>query len=304
MSKITKVVIIALAIFFTTSIVNMAYGEGYPSDNPNYDAVDYGNYLDQLIEDYLDDGEITPDEQKALEDKYPNYTEPEDRPDDAYTFPPCEDCENEYDEWKHIQEIWDEWWDKKKKDNTDPLIFSMTGEPEVTRAYPEMHPTRLTTVTDYNSGNQETLSRIIHEGTYAFGMDFNKNGVLDTDREYLMGSTNVYYFLNMIDSNRNGFYDYADAGWEYVLIKNGDDYYTPEQLGILGIEHQDYTKSMSDMHGERQYSDCLYQGEYHYPDCVVASTNHFPVMAWNDDSVIMKGGQTVDSFSLVMGYLK
>jgi hypothetical protein len=266
-------------------LIPVAFAQ-YPSDDPDYDNYEYGKYLDKLIEDFVN------------EDDLPDTIPPEIVPD-------CFDCP----EWDRYQDFI-KWWEEQRKKvpptGGDPLVFSINGEPEINRVYlGETHPSRITQLDLFDNGEIVSLDRIIEKDTYLVGVDWNGNGILDSGREYLWhNSINVYDFFSIIDTKNNGFIDYADTVWPAILIKEGDNHYTPEELGILGFYYDNYNHTIHDMWGERQYADCMYEGHYYYHECVVASTSHFPIVAWNDNSVIFKGGNTVDSFGLVLGYVE
>jgi hypothetical protein len=108
----------------------------------------------------------------------------------------------------------------------------------------------------------------------------------------------------MIDTNQNGYFDWTDNLWSIAMIKDGNRYYTADELGIVAINWSDAVMTHGDMHGQdRQYDDCLYEGVYLYPKCVAVSDEHFAITGYNKNGIMMKGGETIPTFGGVMGHL-
>jgi len=193
-------------------------------------------------------------------------------------------------------------------DRGDPLVFTFTGEPQVQRAWPEWHESRLTEFDLYDIGENVTLSRSISDGTMSLFLDLNGDGELSNGTEWLYDQNeNGYEILSrpLIDSNQNGWFDYSDELWSIAMIKQGDNhYFTATELGIVAINWDNHSKGHGDMFGEnRQYSNCLYEGEYYYPECVAVAENQFAIMAYNQNSILLNNGKVLDSFGSVMGHL-
>ena len=195
---------------------------------------------------------------------------------------------------------------KGNPDSGDPLAFSF-GDVKINRAYwGETSPYRLTEFDLYDDGEKVVLSRIIEEGTMTLFLDFDENGELSDGTEWLFDQNkNVYEIMSepLIDSNQNGFFDYRDNLWNIAMIKDGNTYHHADDLGILGFNWSSAINAHGDMHGDRQYTDCLYEGVYLYPDCNVVSESHFAITSYNQNSIIFNDGKTLDSFGVVMGWL-
>jgi len=193
-------------------------------------------------------------------------------------------------------------------DDGDPLIFSMTDKSvNVIRNWPEQHKSFLTEFDLYATGENVTLSRTLDDGTMTMFLDLNGDGELSDGTEWLYDQNeNVYKILSkpIIDSNQNDWFDYSDNLWNLAMIKNGDQYYSASELGIVAFNWSNAIKGYGDMHGaNRQYTDCLYDGVYLYPDCVAISENHFAISAYNKNSILVNDGRILDSFGSVMGHL-
>jgi len=202
-------------------------------------------------------------------------------------------------------------WNNKGKGNPDkgdPLVFSMTDKPvNVIRNWAAQHESFLTEFDLYDIGENVTLSRTLDDGTMTLFLDLNGDGKLSDGTEWLYDQNkNVYQILSqpLIDSNQNGWFDYSDDLWNIAMVKDGDKYYTASDLGIVAFNWSNHFKGHGDMFGEnRQYADCLYEGKYHYPDCKAVGENNFPITAYNQNSILLNDGRTLDSFGSVMGHL-
>ena len=193
-------------------------------------------------------------------------------------------------------------------DKGDPLVFSMTDkQANVIRNWPEQHKSFLTEFDLFDNGENVTLSRTLDEGAMTLFLDLNGDGELSNGTEWLYDQNeNVYQILSrpLIDSNQNGFFDYTDDLWSIAMVKDGKQYHSASELGIVGFNWSNAVKGYGDMHGDnRQYTDCLYEGKYFYPNCNAVSENHFAITAYNQNSILVNDGRVLDSFGIVMGYL-
>jgi len=186
-------------------------------------------------------------------------------------------------------------------DTGDPLTFSLKQEACTYKAYPEMHPSRLTTL--LVDGEQYTMSRIPCDETFILAVDFDNDGEIKTWHEILYNENIVYQNMKIMDTNQNGYFDYADAYWNNVIITDFKKTYTPEDLGILGFQYKGYLKTINDMHGNGVYADCLYQGELKYAKCFkVSEQSGFRIMGYHETGVITTHG-TYPSYASVIGSL-
>ncbi|MDH3779434.1 MAG: hypothetical protein OES15_01125 [Nitrosopumilus sp.] len=177
---------------------------------------------------------------------------------------------------------------KSGPDKSDPLVFSMTDKhANVIRNWPEQHESFLTEFDLYATGEKVTLSRTLDDGTMTLFLDLNGDGELSDGAEWLYDQNeNVYQILSkpLIDSNQNDWFDYSDNFWSIAMVKDGNQYHTPKEFGMVAFNWSNAVKAHGDMHGKnRQYTDCLYEGVYLYPDCVAVSENRFAISAYNQN---------------------
>lgn len=189
-------------------------------------------------------------------------------------------------------------------DSSDPLMF---GHVEIDRVWPEWHESRKTQFDLFSDGNPVTLSRDIKSG-YSLFVDFDRDGQKSSGQEWMFGK-NVYENLKILDSNNNGFFDYDDEYWSLALVEEYTNdgsltIHTPYELEILGFNYSEHKLAMHDMHGERQYSDCLYEGKYHYPQCVKVSETHFAIVSYNLEGVLYYGGNVEPTFGIFISHIE
>jgi len=209
-------------------------------------------------------------------------------------------------------------------DGGDPLTTSLYAEPEVTRAWPEWHDSRKWYL-EFEE-QQVPMSRVIERDTSVFFLDigtwiedtenYQSDGKLTKVVEMLYhDELNVYEILEHIDNkyhggNSNGWFDYSDELFQYGMIAtsqsvNRFEYQTLDEAGIIAINYSNQVPGYGDMFGEkRQYTDCLYEGQYIYPDCKAVADTHFAIVAYNQCSIMLKGGECVDSFGAQIGSLE
>jgi len=195
-------------------------------------------------------------------------------------------------------------------DDGDPLLFSLTDKPvNVIRNWPEQHESFLTEFDLYDIGKKVTLSRTLDDGTITLFLDLDGNGELSDGTEWLFDQNEDVYqiFENpLVDSNQNGWFDYQDNLWSIAMIKDGNEYYSSSELGILGFNWSMAEHYENDFVGKGRYSDCLWEGDpmiHLYPDCNPVSTGHFRITAYNADGILLKGGKIIPTFGGVMGHL-
>ncbi len=173
-------------------------------------------------------------------------------------------------------------------DGSDPLVVNLKGEACTYKAYPEMDPSRLSTL-EWN-GENVTLSRILCEGSMYLFVDYNEDGILSNAHELLVHESSVYVNLELLDSNKNGFFDYADEWWNSAKFTDIKSSYELSEFGILGFSTS-YTKTFDDMHNNGRYADCLYQDEFYYSYCKpVSEKSGFRIVAYNLEGVITTHG--------------
>ena len=190
-------------------------------------------------------------------------------------------------------------------DEGDPLVFSMSDKPaSTTRNWPEQHESFLTQFDLYDAGYNVTLSRTVNGMT--FFLDLDGDGRLSNGTEWLFDQNeNVYQILArpMIDSNQNGYFDWTDNLWSIAMVKDGDAYHHVDDLRIVAINWSNAEFSGKDMHGTGQYADCLYEGVYLYPECNAVSDQHFRILAYNENGIMMQGGEMIPTYGAAMGWL-
>jgi hypothetical protein len=193
------------------------------------------------------------------------------------------------------------------EDEGDPLLFSLTEKPVKTiRNWSEQHSSFLTQFDLYDVGREVTLSRTLDDGTMTLFLDLDGNGMLSDGTEWLFDQNeDVYQILArpLVDSNQNGWFDYSDNLWPIAMIKDGNEYNFASELGILGFNWSNAKHYENDDIGIGQYSDCLYEGISRYRVCTPVSDEHFRIQAFNQNGIILEGGQFVPTFGGVMGML-
>ena len=190
----------------------------------------------------------------------------------------------------------------------DPLVFSLTDDPiNITRNWLDQHESYLTEFDLFDIGTNVVLDRTFNDGTMTLFLDFDGNGELSDGTEWLYDQNeDVYEILSrdLIDSNKNGWFDYSDNLWSVAMIKNGLQYHTTNELGILGFNWSDAQHYADDRYGVGRYSDCLYEGVFLYPNCQPVSTEHFRIKAYNANGILLQGGEIVPTFGSVIDWLK
>ena len=192
-------------------------------------------------------------------------------------------------------------------DSGDPLLFSLSDKSaKTTKNWPEWHESRLTEFDLYAIGDKVHLSRTLDKGTMTLFLDLNGDGILTDGTEWLYDQDeNVYQILSreLLDSNQNGYFDWTDKLWNIAMVKDGDKYYSADDLDIVAVNWSDAEHFGNDHYGRGVYSDCLYEGVFLYPDCKPVSEEHFRITSYNEHGILLKGGETIPTFGGVMGHL-
>jgi hypothetical protein len=230
-------------------------------------------------------------------------------------------------------------WDKGKKDGdagnerqppkkepgekgrpTEPLPTPPTPLPPITGKQPDVgdplcfknciverhyNPATTEYFDLWTEGKLLPMSRTITEGATMF-IDRNHDGKLTNGQEWLF-SDDVYNELKRLDTDQNGYFDYNDEFWSYVMIKEDGVYSKPTD--IIGFKWQDSKYYQDDIYGIGVYADAMCEGvkcnaeqsNYQYFEPI--SDEHFRITCSNDEGVLYVGGSIEPSYCLVMGYL-